>query len=72
MKILGSESFTRWHVSLALEITLELLLELEIALALVLKIDIYLHIYLHCHIAIIFPYFLKVLFHKIVFIQSVQ
>ena len=61
MKILGSESFTRWLVSLALaalEIALALVLELEIALALALEIDIFLHI---C-IAIICPYFLQVFF----------
>ena len=42
MKILGSESFARWLVSLALELALELELELELALelALVLALDI--------------------------------
>ena len=33
-KILGSESFARWLVSLALALALELALELELALAL--------------------------------------
>ena len=37
-KILGSESFARWLVSLALALELELALALEIELALVLDI----------------------------------
>ena len=37
-KILGSESFTRWLVSLALELALEILLALVLEIALALEI----------------------------------
>ena len=40
VKILGSESFTRWLVSLALALELALDIELELALVLELALDI--------------------------------
>ena len=43
LKILGSESFTRWLISLVLEIVLEL----ELALVLVLEIELELALVLH-------------------------